>query len=93
MRGVFAEGIDAGSESGLLKLAQRAGLSQTLVQDALVDDRWRVEAEANRSEMLALGLWGVPSFRVDQQPIQWGQDRLWLIERDLIAADPTKRCV
>jgi len=91
MRGVFSEGIDAGSESGLLKLAQRAGLSQSLVQDALGDDRWRVEAEANRSEMLALGLWGVPSFRVDQQPIQWGQDRLWLIERDLIAADPTKR--
>lgn len=86
MRGVFAEGIDAGSESGLLRLAQRAGLDQALVQAALADDGWRVEAEANRSEMFALGLWGVPSFRVDGQPIQWGQDRLWLIERDLVAA-------
>jgi 2-hydroxychromene-2-carboxylate isomerase len=86
MRGVFAEGIDAGSERGLLQLAQRAGLSPELVQAALADEGWRGAAEANRSEMFALGLWGVPSFRVDQQPIQWGQDRLWLIERDLIAA-------
>jgi 2-hydroxychromene-2-carboxylate isomerase len=86
MRGVFAEGIDAGSERGLFQLAQRAGLTPEWVQAALADDSWRVAAEANRSEMFALGLWGVPSFRVDQQPAQWGQDRLWLIERDLIAA-------
>jgi 2-hydroxychromene-2-carboxylate isomerase len=86
MPGVFAEGIDAGSERGLLQLAQRAGITPEWVQAGLADDSWRVAAEANRSEMFALGLWGVPSFRVDQQPIQWGQDRLWLIERDLIAA-------
>lgn len=86
MRGVFAQGIDAGSESGLLQLAQRAGLERSLVHAALADDGWRAKAEANRSEMFTLGLWGVPSFRVDQQPIQWGQDRLWLIERDLIVA-------
>jgi 2-hydroxychromene-2-carboxylate isomerase len=36
--------------------------------------------------MLALGLWGVPSFRVDAQPARWGQDRLWQVERDLAAA-------
>ena len=30
--------------------------------------------------------WGVPSFRVDANPARWGQDRLWQVERDLIAA-------
>ena len=41
--------------------------------------------------MLALGLWGVPSFRVDDRPARWGQDRLWAVERDLIAATKAAR--
>lgn len=86
MRGVFAEGIDAGSRSGLLHLIDRAGLPATLLDQALADQRWRGQAESNRSDLLTRGLWGVPAFRVDQQPLQWGQDRLWLIERELIAA-------
>jgi len=43
-------------------------------------------AQANREEMLGLGLWGVPSFRVDAGPARWGQDRLWQVERDLVVA-------
>lgn len=93
LRGVFAEGIDAGSEPGLLQLAKRARLSPELVEEALADDGWRVKAEANRSEMFAQGLWGVPTFRVDQRPIQWGQDRLWLIERDLIEATSASQSI
>jgi 2-hydroxychromene-2-carboxylate isomerase len=42
-------------------------------------------AEANRLEMLGLGLWGVPSFRVGNLPGHWGQDRLWAVEEDLIS--------
>ena len=86
LQGVWAEGIDAGSAAGLLIIAQRAGLDQAFVDTALAAEDWRAQAEANRDEMLGLGLWGVPSFRVDQRPAHWGQDRLWLIEQDLIAA-------
>ncbi|SDU18760.1 2-hydroxychromene-2-carboxylate isomerase [Pseudomonas pohangensis] len=86
LQGVWAEGIDAGSDAGLLKIARRAGLDQAFVDAALADQGWRAQAEANREEMLGLGLWGVPSFRVDQRPAHWGQDRLWLIEEDLIEA-------
>jgi 2-hydroxychromene-2-carboxylate isomerase len=50
------------------------------------DESWREVAARNREEMLAPGLWGVPSFRVDAAPARWGQDRLWRVERDLIAA-------
>ena len=86
LQGVWAEGMDAGSDAGLLKIAERAGLDLTFVDTALADQSWREQAEANRQEMLELGLWGVPSFRVDQGPAYWGQDRLWLVERDLIVA-------
>ena len=94
MRGVWAEGIDAGSDTGLFKIAERAGLDAEFVKQALADESWRAVAQANRDEMLASGLWGVPTFRVDDGPARWGQDRLWQVERDLIAATratPTKQ--
>ena len=86
MRGVWAEGLDAGGDAGLLAIARRAGVDTDVVMAALGDTRWRDVANANREAMLALGLWGVPSFRVDDCPARWGQDRLWQVERDLIAA-------
>ena len=86
MRGVWAEGLDAGSDAGLQRIATRAGLDDAFVRAALADPAWRGVAQANREEMLGLGLWGVPSFRVDSGPARWGQDRLWQVERDLIAA-------
>jgi 2-hydroxychromene-2-carboxylate isomerase len=86
MRGVWAEGLDAGDDRDMGVLARRAGLDGSLVTDALSDESWREVASRNREEMLGLGLWGVPSFRVDDAPARWGQDRLWRIERDLISA-------
>ena len=86
LQGVWAEGIDAGSSAGLLRIARRAGFDQAFVEAALADDSWRASAERHRQELLDMGLWGVPSFRVEQGPGYWGQDRLWLVERELIAA-------
>ena len=85
LQGVFTDGLDAGSDRGLLHIAQRAGLTPADVQHALSDKRWRIEAERNRSDMLARGIWGVPSFRVNEQAVLWGQDRLWMLEEDLIS--------
>jgi len=86
LRGVFAEGIDAGSASGLATLAERAGLGPRDVADALGSEHWRAIAERHREALLASGLWGVPSFRVEGFPALWGQDRLWMVEEDLLAA-------
>jgi 2-hydroxychromene-2-carboxylate isomerase len=83
LRGAFAEGVDATTDAGLLKLAARAGLSAAQVNIALADPSWRAVAEANRVELFDLGLWGVPSFRVGGCDAHWGQDRLWAVERDL----------
>lgn len=89
MQGVWAEGVDAGSDRGLRRIAERAGLRWADAQDALADNGWRKTAEANRQELLSLGLWGVPSFRVGRTAV-WGQDRLWAVEEALRggATDP-----
>ncbi len=83
LAGVFAEAVDSTTDAGLLHLAARAGLDEADVRAALADESWRAEAEANREALFALGLWGVPSFQVGTLPPQWGQDRLWAVERDL----------
>jgi 2-hydroxychromene-2-carboxylate isomerase len=81
MQGVWAEGIDAGSDRGLRRIVERAGLTWDGAVLALQDEGWRKTAEDNRAEMFALGLWGVPSFRVrgPQECAVWGQDRLWAV--------------
>lgn len=86
LRGAFAEGVDAGRDGGLLRLASRAGLAPSEVRDALANPSWREVAERRRNELLASGLWGVPTFRVNGLPAQWGQDRLWAVEDALIRA-------
>jgi 2-hydroxychromene-2-carboxylate isomerase len=83
LQGAFADGIDAGSDAGLQQMATRAGIDAATVARALKDESWRAIAEANRQELFGLGLWGVPSFRVNANRPHWGQDRLWVIEQEL----------
>lgn len=82
LRGAFSMGIDAGSDSGLKRIVTMAGLDWKEAKSLLGNDEWRSEAEANREEMVRLGLWGVPSFRVGDTAV-WGQDRLWVIDQAL----------
>lgn len=89
LKGVFAEGIDAGSARGLKRLCLRAGIDWSEAQTFMADTAWRDDAEANRREMFDLSLWGVPSFRFGPHST-WGQDRLWLIEQSIIQSLETK---
>ncbi len=82
MQGVWSQGIDAGSDSGLRKIAERASLDWAAAQAALQDDNWRKAAEKNRTDLFALGLWGVPSFHVGTCAV-WGQDRLWAVQDEI----------
>lgn len=87
-RGVFADGIDAGTELGLRVIAERAGLIWDEAQENREDESWREEFEMNRQAMFAAGLWGVPSFRIlsgagHPEFATWGQDRIWLVEQEL----------
>lgn len=80
--GAFSKGIDAGSDSGLKRMVTMAGLDWKAAKPLVGNEDWRGEAEANRAEMVGLGLWGVPSFRVGDTAV-WGQDRLWVIDQAL----------
>lgn len=90
LRGVWSEGIDGATDNGLFKIAARVGLDEAFVTEALKDESWRPIAEVNRQELFAMGLWGAPTLRVNDRPGHWGQDRLWVIEDDLIAATEAK---
>lgn len=82
LRAVWSMGIDAGSDAGLKRIVTMAGLDWKSAKPLIGNQDWRAEAEANRAEMVGLGLWGVPSFRVGDTAV-WGQDRLWVIDQAL----------
>lgn len=82
MRAVWSEGINAGGDRGLRQIVERAGLDWVQAMQLIGNDDWRLQAEDNRREMMELGLWGVPSFRVGNTTT-WGQDRLWVVEEAL----------
>ncbi len=85
----FAEGINTGSDAGLQIVVERAGLSWQDALKRLGDPAWEAELEDNRLAMVnEMGQWGVPSFRLSGPPghpqiCHWGQDRLWLIAREI----------
>jgi 2-hydroxychromene-2-carboxylate isomerase len=82
LSGTWAEGIDSGNLKGLRKIVKRAGLDWSEAREVLGNEDWRAEADANRTDMMDRGIWGVPSFRINDT-ITWGQDRLWVIEDGL----------
>ena len=88
MQGVWAEGLDAGTDAHLKIIVERAGLNWDAAKDILHskanDTHWRSVAEQNRQTLSALGLWGVPSFRFEDTAV-WGQDRFWVIEKAMHA--------
>lgn len=79
MRAVWSQGVDAGSDRGMRRIVETAGLDWSAARSLIGNDEWRAEAEANRLELTSFGLWGVPSFRFNGISA-WGQDRLWVIE-------------
>jgi len=79
MRAVWSEGVDAGSDAGMRRIVEAAGLDWAVARQLIGNDGWRAEAEVNRRELLGLGLWGVPCFAYNGVSA-WGQDRLWVIE-------------
>ena len=83
-RAAWAEGINLATDSGLRVVCERSQVDWSDASGALADTGWRTLADQNRADLLALGLWGVPCFHVpDTGFATWGQDRLWLLAREL----------
>lgn len=84
MQGIWADGIDTATEAGLRQLVERAGLEWTALRNHLADESWRDWAAGNRAELEQLGQYAAPTYRLGDW-VTWGQDRLWMIEREIKA--------
>lgn len=87
MAHVWSCALDAARDRGLQRIVEDAGLDWSEAERHVDDPSWKATAEENRQELLDLGLWGVPSFRVGELAV-WGQDRLWRVEDALRTATP-----
>ncbi len=90
LQGSWSEARDIASVPDLVELAERVGIGEAEVREALSDDSWKEKAAANRETLTDLGLWGVPSMQVGSYST-WGQDRLPLIRAALEGSQPTCR--
>lgn len=86
----FAEGVNTNNDKGLKRVVEKAGLDWQQALKMLGHSDWQAILESNRKTMYSAGLWGVPSFRLvdktmgnEQIVALWGQDRLWLIAREI----------
>ena len=90
-RMAWAEGVDMGTDSGLQKAVEEAGLDWAEARDLIGTKDWEEKIEANRLQMMDAGLWGVPSYRLlDEKGEElfscWGRDRIWLLAHEIQAA-------
>lgn len=75
---VWAEGLDVCRDEVLRSVFSRSGLDWAAAQQKLAAGTDTRQAEINREDLFAAGLWGVPSFRSGNFTT-WGQDRLWML--------------
>jgi 2-hydroxychromene-2-carboxylate isomerase len=89
LKAAFVDGRPTGTEEGLRRVTEDAGLSFEEARPMLENEGWREELENNRQTLYQeLGLWGVPSYRLrgpEDEPdlCVWGQDRLWLVAAEI----------
>lgn len=87
LRAAWTRAVDITEEAGLRQAVENIGCDWLEASSTMGNQAWQDLLEDNVADMLELGLWGVPSFRVsggDQPPFScWGQDRLWLVETEI----------
>ena len=81
-RGAWAEARDIAHIPDLLDLVALAGVGEAEARAAIEGEGWKEKAQANRDDLTALGLWGVPSFRIGSYAT-WGQDRVPPLEAEI----------
>jgi 2-hydroxychromene-2-carboxylate isomerase len=88
LRCAFVEGVNTNNNKGLRRVVENAGLDWSEARSRLGQPGWEQQLEVNRLAMYEAGLWGVPSYRLLDKQGQailalWGQDRLWLVAREI----------
>ena len=88
LEAAWADGLDIGSDAGLRQIIESIELDWKEALSQFDNDQWERLLDDNVQEMLAEGLWGVPSFRItggnrDDGFSCWGQDRIWRVEAEI----------
>jgi len=82
LQGIWSEARDVADHGDLRAVVERAGLGWEDARTALAPENeaaWRAWVANNAADLVTIGLWGVPSFRVGDL-VLWGQDRIEILE-------------
>ena len=88
LQAAFFKAVNTNTDAGLRTVVENAGLSWQDAQSVIDNKDWEDELEENRLAMIGFGSWGVPSYRLFDSTGEvvlavWGQDRLWLVAREI----------
>lgn len=82
-RAIWAQAADVARDAPLRAVCERAGLHWAQCRDALDDAGLKTRLAATTAELAALGHWGVPVLKLDDE-LFWGQDRIEDLETALL---------
>ena len=87
LRSAWKEGVDITCQTGLKKVLERSGVTWEEVNQDQKSLDWKILLDKNLNRMMDIGFWCVPSFNLTGGGMEdlscWGQDRLWLIKREI----------
>jgi 2-hydroxychromene-2-carboxylate isomerase len=87
-RAMCADGRDLEDDSELARILESTGLSRSLIARTQ-EPAIKQQLAANTARAKDLGVFGVPTFLVNDKVLFWGQDRLDLVARALGGWAPT----
>jgi len=82
-RGAFAEDLDLGEPEVVARLLNEAGFDGAALVERTQDPEIKNELKAITDEAIAKGVFGAPTFWVDDHKMFWGHDRMPLMEHYL----------
>ena len=89
MQSSFYYGTNIGEDNYLKKIVSDFGLSWSEIKKLSKNYNWKELLNENLMDMYRGGCWGVPTIKLvntdgANEYFQWGQDRIYLIERELV---------
>lgn len=80
---IYVRDLDLARQSVVLDICEQVGIDYQKAMTYQESHDWQLWSEKYLRELSALGLWGVPCFKLNDTCC-WGQDRLFIIEKALI---------
>jgi 2-hydroxychromene-2-carboxylate isomerase len=79
-RAYWVDGVDIGARAVLARVLREAGHDAEAVLAEAASDRVKDDLRARTDRAIAKGIFGVPTWIVDDEHLYWGQDRLAFVE-------------